>query len=297
MEVTVHGTRGSRCVSGSQFNRYGGMTSCVLVKTRRFWIVFDAGMGLVEAGQRIMEDRSAPRNVFIFLSHLHNDHTEGIHFFRPLYSGNFTIRVGGFGESSQVLLQRISASFSPPYFPLALSELKSQLETISIGEEEVIVFDDEAGTWRVRNVFRDPFASGDFAISNWYHPSHPRDGSLVFKMNYGGRSIVYASDVELYGGGRDHRLLRICRDAELVFMDAQYSDERYFDPDFVVQGYGHSYHSAAIQFARLARVRRLRFFHHDPQSTDAELDEVDRRLKTIDPAWGCAYAGETIQVI
>ncbi len=296
MEVTVFGTRGSHCCSGEQYNKYGGLTSCVAIKTRKFWIIFDAGMGLVEAGRRIVADPDGINDIFIFLSHLHNDHIEGINFFPPLYMGNFNIHISGFGESSEVLLERISTTFSPPYFPLALGELKSQLETTCIGEDEVLVFDDDDGSWVLRNVFRDPFAKGHFSVSNWYHPSHPRDGVLLFKLNYQGKVVIYATDVELYGSGRDRRVQRLCQDAELVIIDAMYTDEQYYNPDYVVQGYGHSHHTAVLSLAERANVKRLRFFHHDPSSSDAHLDEIDAKLRALDPDWGVAYAGETFEL-
>ncbi len=296
MEVMIFGARGSHCVSGQDFVKYGGLTTCVAIKTKKFWIIFDAGMGLVEAGRRIVADPDGITDIFIFLSHLHNDHIEGINFFPPLYMGNFNIHISGFGESSQVLLERISTTFSPPYFPLALGELKSQLETTVIGEDEVIVFDDEEGSWILRNVFRDPFAKGNFSVSNWYHPSHPRDGVLLFKLNYEGKVVIFATDVELYGNGQDRRCERLCAGADVVIMDATYTDEQYFNPDYVVQGYGHSYHSAVMGLAERVGVKKLRFHHHDPSATDAQLDEVDAKLKAINPEWGVAYAGETIEL-
>ena len=165
-----------------------------------------------------------------------------------------------------------------------------------IGEDEVIVFDDEAGTWRLRNVFRDPFVAGHFSISNLYHPSHPRDGVLLFKLNYGGKVLIYATDVELYGAGQDRRVERLCKGAELVVMDATYTDEQYFNAAYVVQGYGHSFHSAVIGMAQRAGIKRLRFYHHDPSATDAHLDAVDAKLKALDPEWGVAWAGEEISL-
>ncbi len=295
MEVRIFGTRGSHCCSGQDYVKYGGLTSCVAVKTKKFWIIFDAGMGLVEAGKHIVADPDGVTDIFIFLSHLHNDHIEGINFFPPLYMGNFNIHISGFGESSEVLLERISTTFSPPYFPLALGELKSQLETTVIGEDEVIVFDDDEGSWLLRNVFRDPFAKGHFSVSNWYHPSHPRDGVLLFKLNYQGKVVIYGTDLELYGGGRDRRVERLCQGAQVAILDAQYSDEKYFDPGYVVQGYGHSFHSAVRGLAERVGIKHLRFFHHDPSATDAELDAVDAELKQSSPDWGVAYAGEIIE--
>src|SRR5262249_11351318 len=56
--------------------------------------------------------------------------------------------------------------------------------------------------------------------------------------------------------------------ADLLIHDAQYSAAEYADR----VGWGHSTLDHALAFARLAGVRRLVTFHHDPTHTDADVD-------------------------
>jgi hypothetical protein len=56
----------------------------------------------------------------------------------------------------------------------------------------------------------------------------------------------------------------IARGADLLIHDAQYSQAEYSEH----VGWGHSTIDDAIAFARLARVKRLVTFHHDPSHDD-----------------------------
>jgi phosphoribosyl 1,2-cyclic phosphodiesterase len=292
-EIQVFGTRGSHCVSAAAFNKYGGLTSCICMKFENFWVVFDAGMGIVDAGKKIVKE-GGPKDIFVFLSHYHNDHIEGFNFFAPMYIGHYNVKILGFGVAGESLMERITTSFEPPYFPISINEIKGRIEMLNISEKQVVVFDNKSRKYVIRDVFTDDYVAGDLAVSCWFHPSHPRNGCLVFKISFRGKTVIYATDVELYGCGRDKRIEKLCRDADLVFIDAQYTDEQYFNENFVVQGFGHSHHSAVIALGKNVGIRMLRFFHFDPSLDDTVLDAVDKRLKEINKDWGCAYYGEKI---
>jgi len=61
--------------------------------------------------------------------------------------------------------------------------------------------------------------------------------------------------------------------ADLLVHDAQYTMQEYQDGKI---GWGHSPMEHAIITARRAGVKRLALFHHDPDRSDAELDELGR---------------------
>ena len=65
--LTVLGTRGSVTVSGKKYDRFGGMTSCYLVRAGDQVLFLDAGAGITLAPE--MEE-SEP---VILISHLHLD--------------------------------------------------------------------------------------------------------------------------------------------------------------------------------------------------------------------------------
>jgi ribonuclease BN (tRNA processing enzyme) len=68
MQVTFLGTNG-------WFDTATGNTVSVLVQTRNYDIIFDAGNGIARADQYISQDKP----VFLFLSHFHIDHISGLH--------------------------------------------------------------------------------------------------------------------------------------------------------------------------------------------------------------------------
>jgi ribonuclease BN (tRNA processing enzyme) len=68
MQVTFLGTNG-------WFDTATGNTVSVLVRTRDYDIIFDAGNGIAKADRFISQEKP----VFLFLSHFHIDHIAGLH--------------------------------------------------------------------------------------------------------------------------------------------------------------------------------------------------------------------------
>ena len=68
MKVTFLGTNG-------WFDTDCGNTICTLIETKTAYIILDAGNGIHKAGRYIKKDLP----VYLFLSHFHIDHIEGLH--------------------------------------------------------------------------------------------------------------------------------------------------------------------------------------------------------------------------
>jgi ribonuclease BN (tRNA processing enzyme) len=68
MKVTFLGTNG-------WFDTDCGNTICTLIETKTAYIILDAGNGIYKASQYIKKDLP----VYLFLSHFHIDHIEGLH--------------------------------------------------------------------------------------------------------------------------------------------------------------------------------------------------------------------------
>ena len=62
--------------------------------------------------------------------------------------------------------------------------------------------------------------------------------------------------------------------ADLLIHDAQYTFEEYEAQN---KGWGHTAIEDAISLAERAGVKQLILFNHDPQRTDAQLDEFQDR--------------------
>ena len=78
--VTILGARGSIPASGPKFARYGGATTCVLVRLGGHTLVLDAGSGLLNlpgpAECEILPEK--PQPLPLLISHPHIDHLLGL---------------------------------------------------------------------------------------------------------------------------------------------------------------------------------------------------------------------------
>ncbi|HAE37338.1 MAG TPA: hypothetical protein DCG57_01730 [Candidatus Riflebacteria bacterium] len=69
--------------------------------------------------------------------------------------------------------------------------------------------------------------------------------------------------------------VEFARDADLLFHDAQYTEE-----DMVkTRSWGHSTYAEALDLAIRANVKKLGLFHHDPDRTDNEIDQMVSELQ------------------
>jgi phosphoribosyl 1,2-cyclic phosphodiesterase len=130
-----------------------------------------------------------------------------------------------------------------------------------------------------------PFEIGPFRIESALI-CHP-DPTVGYRVMAGGRVLAYLPDHEpalcrCDGKWPDSAWISgydLAEDADLLFHDAQYSDEEYAER----VGFGHSSVRHAFEFAALTGVKELVPFHHDPSHDDAALDslfkDAARRLK------------------
>lgn len=70
------------------------------------------------------------------------------------------------------------------------------------------------------------------------------------------------------GGLPRDEYINFCRNASLLFHDAQYHEPEYEKK----RGWGHSTVQDAVDLAMDAGVKRLGLFHHDPERSDDEID-------------------------
>ena len=63
---------------------------------------------------------------------------------------------------------------------------------------------------------------------------------------------------------------KIILDVDLLFHDAEYTQEEYADS----MEWGHSAYQDALDMALLAGVKRLGLFHLNSERTDAKMDEI-----------------------
>lgn len=256
--IKFWGVRGSIPSPGPETALVGGNTSCVEVvlagagaggSDQR--IVLDAGTGLRRLGNQLLG--KGPVDATVLLSHVHWDHIQGIPFFAPLYVPGSKLRfVSGQGE--RPLREALHAQMKKPHFPVDLQDLPSHL-----------AFDDHRDKTRIQ--------IGEVTVT-MAKANHP-DAVFAYRLEHGGRSIVYATDTEHYSCV-DQRLVTLARDADVLIYDAQYLPEEYAGKTGPTRvGWGHSTWDAAAELARAAGVGQLVLFHHDPTRTDEGVAAIE----------------------
>lgn len=278
MRVRIWGCRGSIAAPGPETVRYGGNTSCVEVRLDDGQVlILDAGTGVRPLGLRLRDD--PPARIDLLLTHLHVDHLEGLGAFAPIWSRETRLHIWGPSSPVASLRERIATYFSPPLFPVHLSQVPA----------EVTFHDAPDEAWTI----------GGARITS--HPILHPGPTVGYRIEADGRTLAYLTDHEPALGTDLERVgaawisgHALAAGADLLIHDCQYDDDEY--PDHV--GWGHSSASQLAVFARKADVGRLLLFHHDPMRTDDEMDALVGRVRAgWDPGDGrCAAAAEGMEL-
>jgi phosphoribosyl 1,2-cyclic phosphodiesterase len=272
LRVRFWGVRGSIPTPGPDTVGVGGNTACVEVCGGGSRVVLDAGTGLRGLGNALVA-AGEHRDVTVLLSHVHWDHVMGLPFFTPIYMPGVKLNVASGPAGRQPLREILRRQMSAPMFPVDLGDVGATLTCQTLAEGRT-------------------FSVGALEVE-MARLNHP-DPVYAYRVSYGGRSVVFATDTEHYACV-DPRLARLARGADLLIYDAQYTPEEYageVGPSRV--GWGHSTFAAGAELARLADVGRLALFHHDPGRNDAAVEAiVDRARALFSPSFA-AREGLTV---
>lgn len=286
--------------------RVGGNTSCVEVQAGEHLIIFDAGTGIISLGNDLLKSHSASGpdvasrkkiTFTVLFSHTHHDHTQGFAFFKPAYIPTSTCYLFGPRLLEEELEEGLTKAMVSPYFPVQLEDLPSFRKIRSIHESEVILYEDAVSQPKIYNYYRDNHSDlhSQVCVRIMHSLAHPNGGVFVYRVEMGGKSVVYATDTEGYVGG-DQRLVNFAKGATLLIHDSQYMHPDYVKGKITVQGYGHSTVDMAAEVAKQAGVRNLALFHYDPQYNDSVILEMEKRAKSIFKNSVAAYEGLSIEL-
>ncbi len=247
VSVRFWGVRGSIAAGGAEFAGVGGNTSCVEVRAGDELIVFDAGTGL-----RALGAEARPKRAHLFFSHLHWDHIQGFPFFTPAFVPGNHFTLHGPGKGGAQLLAALEKQMQPPTFPVTLDAMGARLDFTGVKDGSVIHVGPATVTARSLN--------------------HPQ-GCLGFRVDCGGKSVVYATDFEpLADGSLEPAALELARDATVLICDAQYTADEYEGRCGPCRkGWGHNTVHDATALAQAAGVQTLVLFHHDPSHDDVTV--------------------------
>lgn len=279
MRITFWGVRGSIPTPGPGTVEIGGNTSCVEVRAGKALIILDGGTGLRLLGQKLLKEM--PFTAHVFFSHVHWDHIQGFPFFAPAFVGGNTIHLYGGNNVSRTLEETLAGQMDYPSFPVQLSQMASTMKFQDLVEGEELEIDAGDGKLRVTN------ARGN-------HPN----GVWAYRLEYGGKSMVYATDTEHYAVV-DPKLSALAKNTDLLIYDSQYTPEEYAGTAGTggsKVGWGHSTIEEAAKLAKACGAKKLVLFHHDPLQSDAAVKEKERRTREWFPNSVAAYEGLQIEL-
>ena len=252
MIISFYGVRGSTAVPGPDTAKYGGNTSCVHIELENGHdLILDAGTGIRLLGQKLAK-KSAPAN--ILLSHGHWDHVQGYPFFEPIYQPDRIINVYISVESGRKLLSTLFQQMDGTHFPIKAEDLPSTHVPRFKGIESELY--ESEGIKLVKQALN--------------HPG----GGVAYRINENDVTCAYVTDNELdppYALSTNYdQWVNYLHGVDVLIHDAQYTE----DDMPHKHGWGHSLISQVRQLATDAEVGALVMFHHDPDRSDSDLDEI-----------------------
>ena len=263
MEVTFWGVRGSIPSPGREFNRYGGNTSCVSIRTSNgTLVILDAGTGVTVLGRKLMQAEfgHGGGEATILLTHAHWDHIQGFPFFAPVFVPGNRFSIFGPSQSPAMLEGILEGQMDPHFSPVhSLRNLGANIRV-------------EAAQDGAR------LAIGELEVTARFNP-HGAYTALAYRIEEGERALVYAPDAGYPLGGPSLEVQQLYRGATFLIHDCTYTPEDLGER----RARGHSSIADAARVASLCRVEALVMFHYDQDYTDDQVDGLrDRCRKLLD---------------
>lgn len=246
-------------------------TTCIEIRTPRALVLVDAGSGLqdCELSSPLQNWPALPTECHLLLTHGHWDHLLGL----PFYSGFFTAEPQFTVWASERVLALLRMMFDrdstlgETLIPTTFEHLRA------LGELRAV---DAAQEYRIADLCVTTLALN--------HPA----GSLAYRFEHAGRSVVIATDHEQDNAPSPTALIEFARGADLLYLDAQYTQAEYLgqagiagEPPLARHGWGHSTLETSVAVGIAAGVKQLHLGHHDPRRTDSELRLLEEQAKTL----------------
>jgi phosphoribosyl 1,2-cyclic phosphodiesterase len=257
MVVKIWGARGSIPVSGKQYLKFGGDTTCVEIITKNENIIIDAGTGIRRLSNKLLEEKK--KSFHIILTHAHWDHILGFPFFKPIYFKNTEVNFYGCPFAQKSLKNLIAKTMTAPYFPVNYKNLNANIIYNNLCLKE----------FQIDSITIIPILL-----------SHPNNG-LGFKFIEDNKTFVFLTDNEIrftHKGGLKYKdYLRFSRDSDLLIHDAEFSEDEYIK----TKSWGHSTYIDAIRLAMEGCVKKIGLFHHNQERTDIDIENIVKHCEKI----------------
>jgi phosphoribosyl 1,2-cyclic phosphodiesterase len=253
VKLLFAGVRGSTPVSGPEFDRTGGHTSCVAIMRddeQNPTLLLDAGTGLINLNSRF---DGAPFAGTILLTHLHWDHVQGLPFFRAADrdDARVTLMMPEQGDARAVLRQ----AMAPPHFPIGPEGLRGAWDFAGL----------DAGTRAIEG----------FEVTALDIP-HKGGRTFGYRVSDGTHTMAYLPDHGPHGpdavSGSRAAALELVGGVDVLVHGAPFVERE----QTLADCYGHATLADAIDMAVTGGAGRLVLTHHGPFRADDAVDEIGR---------------------
>jgi ribonuclease BN (tRNA processing enzyme) len=239
-------------VSGAEYLKYGGDTTCLELRTAAGeTVILDAGTGLRALGNQILRD--GRETVHFLFTHAHWDHLIGFPFFKPLYRKNVTIHVHGCWHAQISVRNMLRDTMLAPHFPVRIDDVAARL-----------VFDEQP----------QPDLRGAGLLCQSIPLSHP-NGGCGFRLAEASRSLAFFPDNEFTcphpGGKSFDDYVSFLRNVDVLVHDGEYLPEEYAR---FARGFGHSVYGDTVRLAVQAGAGRLLLWHLNQDRPDHAVDAM-----------------------
>jgi len=280
--VRFWGVRGSIPCPGRNTVEFGGNTTCLELRAGERLIIVDLGTGGKPLGDHLAANHrkgDPPLDIDIFISHTHWDHIMGFLMFFPLFVPSAKIRISGPPSFNDDTLESIiNDQFSYRYWPVRRSELAAQITYQELKETTIDMGDGLRLSTKYLNHpilclgYRFEY-QGKTIVTVFDH--EPFRNIFPTDPNESGYDELTAMEGEVTAKEENDKILNFYRGADILIHDAQYTDAEARRH----RGWGHSSYEYVIEAASRADVKRLVFFHHDPNSTDEMLASLEGQYR------------------
>ncbi len=245
--IQILGARGSISVEGDLYNKYGGATSCSIIKVASQIIVLDGGSGIMLLPSHLGD----AKKINILLSHFHIDHISGLFSCPTMFDETMSVDI----YSKHNTYNKFCDVMRPPAWPVGPEAFKATVNFHDI---------------------HDSFNIGDVKITT-HHGYHP-GGATIYRLEYNNKVLIYATDCEIDENNID-KLSLFAKNADLLLCDGQYDSSQIPEK----KGFGHSNWRNAAKLAIASNVKSMGIIHHDPLRTDDEIDLMQEKLREVFP--------------
>jgi phosphoribosyl 1,2-cyclic phosphodiesterase len=267
---------------------FGSATTCVQVTSSNQTMIIDAGTGIKNLGDMLMNGPSGQGDatIHIFLTHFHWDHLIGLPYFKP-----------AFIEGNEIIFYAVQ--------PNVEALIRNYLRHPWV--------ENDLSTWKSKIGFqvlhpRIPVTLNDMTIVP-YMMDHP-DACWGFKVSSGGKNYAHCADTEAtrvthLSLGED---LPMYQNVDLMYFDAQYTLGELADRI----NWGHSAAQIGLDLAFRENIKHVLFSHHDPISTAStinmlirqteeyyrwKIDQGSKQNLVLPPVeWGFVFEGQTVKL-